>query len=108
MAVMLVTLDSIPGYEITEVCGIVQGNCVFSKNMIKDMGAGFKTMVGGEIKAYTDMMNESRQLSTKRMVDRAVALNADAILNIRYFSSAVMQGAAECMAVGTAVKLRKL
>ena len=108
MSLMVVTLDSIPGYEITEVLGIVQGNCVFSKNMFKDMGAGFRSMVGGEVKAYTEMMTETRHISTDRMISQAEAIGADAILNVRYFSSEIMQGAAECMVVGTAVKLIKL
>ena len=104
---IVVTLDYVPGYEITEILGITQGNCVLSKNMFKDMGAGFKSMAGGELKAYTEMMTQSRQLSTERMVKDAEGMGADAILNVRYFTSSIMQGAAECMVVGTAVRLRK-
>lgn len=108
MSLMVVTLDSIPGYEITEVLGIVQGNCVFSKSIFKDLGAGFKSMAGREIKSYTEMMIQTRQMSTDRMILQAEELGADAVLNVRYFSSEIMQGAAECMSVGTAVKLKKL
>ncbi|MFV0394265.1 MAG: YbjQ family protein [Coprobacillaceae bacterium] len=106
--IILTTTEFIPGYEITEIVGLAQGSCVQTKSFGKDFGAGLKTLVGGEVRAYTDMMNESRQLSTKRMVDRARDLGADAIICVRYSSSAVMQGAAEIMVVGTAVRIRKL
>ena len=100
---MLVSIDSIPGKEY-EVLGIVKGTIVQSKNVGRDFMAAIKTLVGGEIAGYTEMLNEARQLATKRMVDEATALAADAIVGVRYGSSAVMQGAAEIMAYGTAVK----
>ena len=100
---MLVTIDSIPGKEY-EVLGIVKGTIVQSKNFGRDFMAAVKTLVGGEIAGYTEMLNEARQLATKRMVDEATALGADAIVGVRYGSSAVMQGAAEIVAYGTAVK----
>ena len=100
---MLVTIDSIPGKEY-EVLGIVKGTIVQSKNFGRDLMAGLKTLVGGEIAGYTEMLNEARQIATKRMVDEATALGADAIVGVRYGSSAVMQGAAEIVAYGTAVK----
>ena len=100
---MLVTIDSIPGKEY-EVLGIVKGTIVQSKNVGRDFMAAIKTLVGGEIAGYTEMLNEARQLATKRMVDEATALGADAIVGVRYGSSAVMQGAAEIVAYGTAVK----
>ena len=100
---MLVTIDSIPGKEY-EVLGIAKGTIVQSKNFGRDFMAAVKTLVGGEIAGYTEMLNEARQLATKRMVDEATALGADAIVGVRYSSSAVMQGAAEIVAYGTAVK----
>lgn len=100
----LVSIDSIPGKEI-ETLGIVKGTIVQSKNIGRDFMAGMKTLVGGEIKGYTEMLNEARQIATKRMVDEATALGADAIVGVRYGSSAVMQGAAEIVAYGTAVKI---
>ena len=102
---MLVTIDSIPGKEY-EVLGIVKGTIVQSKNFGRDFMAAMKTLVGGEIAGYTEMLNEARQIATKRMVDEATALGADAIVGVRYGSSAVMQGAAEIVAYGTAVKFR--
>ena len=102
---ILVNTDYITGKEL-EMLGLVKGSTIQSKNMFKDIGQAFKTMVGGELKAYNDMMNEARALATKRMVAEAEALGADAIVNIRYSSSAVMQGAAEVIAYGTAVKFR--
>lgn len=85
--------------------GLVKGSTIQSKNIGRDISQGFKTIVGGELKAYTQMMNEARELATKRMVAEAERLGADAIVNIRYASSAVMQGAAEVIAYGTAVKI---
>lgn len=84
--------------------GLVKGSTIQSKNLGKDITQGFKTLVGGELKAYNEMMNEARALATKRMVEEAEAMNADAVVNIRYASAAVMSGAAEVMAYGTAVK----
>ena len=100
----LVSIDSIPGRQI-EALGIVKGTIVQTKNIGRDFMAGMKTLVGGEIMGYTEMLNEARQLATKRMVDEAEALGADAIVGVRYGSSQVMQGAAEVIAYGTAVKI---
>lgn len=100
---LLLNIDHISGRKI-EALGIVKGTVVQSKNFGKDFMAGMKTLVGGEITGYTEMLVEARQIATKRMVDEANALNADAIINIRYGSSAVMQSAAEVIAYGTAVK----
>ncbi len=99
----LVSIETIPGQNF-EVIGVVKGTIVQSKNFGKDFMAGMKTLVGGEIKGYTDMLVEARQIATKRMVDEAEQLGADAIVGVRYASSSVMQGAAEVMAYGTAVK----
>jgi uncharacterized protein YbjQ (UPF0145 family) len=85
---------------------MVKGCVVQSKNFGKDFMAGMKTLVGGEIKGYTEMLIEARQIATKRMVDEAKALGADAVVGVTYGSSAVMQGAAEVIAYGTAVKFR--
>ena len=102
---LLLNIDYVPGKEV-EPLGLVKGTVVQSKNFGKDFMAGMKTLVGGEIVGYTAMLTEARQIATKRMVDEASALGADAILNIRFGSSAVMQGAAEVIAYGTAVKLK--
>ena len=102
---LLLNIDHVPGREI-EALGIVKGTIVQSKNFGKDFMAGMKTLVGGEITGYTEMLVEARQLATKRMVDEAEALGADAVINIRYGSSALMQGAAEVIAYGTAVRFK--
>ena len=99
----LVSIETIPGQNF-EAIGVVKGTIVQSKNFGKDFMAGMKTLVRGEIKGYTDMLVEARQIATKRMVDEAEQLGADAIVGVRYASSSVMQGAAEVMAYGTAVK----
>ena len=101
----LVNIDYLPGQEF-EVLGIVKGTIVQSKNFGKDFMAGMKTLVGGEIVGYTEMITEARQIATKRMGDEAEAMGADAVINVRYGSSSVMQGAAEVIAYGTAVKFK--
>ncbi|MBR6534679.1 MAG: YbjQ family protein [Clostridia bacterium] len=100
---ILVNTDYISGKEL-EMLALVKGSTIQSKHIGKDIMQSFKTIVGGELKAYTEMMNEARDLATARMVKEAEALGADAIVNVRYSSSAVMEGAAEVMAYGTAVK----
>ncbi len=102
---ILVNTDFITGKDI-ETIQIVKGAIIQSKHMGKDIMASFKTIVGGELKGYSDMMNEARAKATKRMVEEAEALGADGVINIRYASAAVMQGAAEVMAYGTAVKFK--
>ena len=102
---LLLNIDHIPGKEI-EALGIVKGSVVHSKSFGKDFMAAMKTLVGGEIVGYTELLTEARQIATKRMVDEAEALGADAVVNVRYASSSVMQGAAEVVAYGTAVKFR--
>lgn len=102
---LLVTINHIPGKEY-EVLGMVKGAVVQSKHFGKDFMAGMKTLVGGEIVGYTEMITEARQIATKRMVDEANALGADAIVGVTYGSSAIMQGAAEVIAYGTAVKYK--
>ena len=100
---ILVNTDYIAGKEL-QMLGLVKGSTIQSKHLGSDIAQGFKTLVGGELKSYTDMMNNARALATKRMVEEAEALGADAVVNVRYASAAVMQGAAEVMAYGTAVK----
>ena len=100
---ILVNTDFITGKEI-ETISLVKGSTIQSKHIGKDIMQSFKTIVGGELKSYNDMMNEARALATKRMVEEAKELGADAIINVRYASSAVMQGAAEVIVYGTAVK----
>lgn len=103
---ILVNTDYISGKEL-EMLGLVKGCTIQSKHIRKDISQGFKTIVGGELKSYTEMMNDAREIATKRMVEEAEVLKADAIVNVRYASSAIMQGAAEVIAYGTAVKFVK-
>ena len=100
---LLVNTDYITGKKL-EMLGLVKGSTIQTKNIGRDITQGFKTLVGGELSAYNEMMNEARALATKRMCAEAEDLCADAIVNIRYSSSAVMQGAAEVIAYGTAVR----
>ena len=102
----IVTTENIVGEEIKETLGIVKGEVVQSKNFGRDFMAGLKTIVGGEIAGYTDMIRQARQIATQRMVDEAKSLGADAIVSVRYGSSSVMQNAAEVIVYGTAVKLK--
>ncbi len=102
---ILVNTETISGKEL-EMLGLVKGSTIQSKNFGRDITQALKTLVGGELKAYNEMMNEARALATKRMVAEAEALGADAIVCVRYASSAIMQGAAEVIAYGTAVKFR--
>ena len=102
---ILVNTDYIGGKEL-EMLGLVKGSTIQTKNIGRDITQGLKTLVGGELTAYNEMMNSARALATKRMVAEAEKLGADAIVNVRYASSAVMSGAAEVIAYGTAVKFK--
>lgn len=102
---ILVNTDYITGKEL-EMLGLVKGSTIQSKHMGRDITESFKTMVGGELKSYNEMMNNARALATKRMTEEANTLGADAVVNVRYSSSAIMQGAAEVIAYGTAVKFK--
>ena len=102
---LIVTTEYISGKEL-EMLGLVKGATIQTKHLGKDITQSFKTLVGGELTAYTEMMNDARALATKRMVQEAEAMGADAIVGVRYGSAAVMQAAAEVMAYGTAVKFR--
>jgi len=101
---ILVNTDYISGKEF-EMLGLVKGSTIQSKNIGKDITQSLKTIIGGELTAYNEMMNDARALATKRMVEEAEQLGADAVVNIRYASSSVIQGAAEVIAYGTAVRI---
>ena len=101
---MVATTDNLPGREIKEVLGVVFGSCVQTKHMGKDIGAGLRTIVGGEAKAYTELMEEARRTAMQRMIDDAKKLGADAVICMRYATAQTMRGAAELIAFGTAVK----
>ncbi len=100
---ILVNTEYITGKTLN-MLGLVKGSTVQSKHLGKDIMAGFKTMVGGELEGYSEMMNEARSIATMRMVNEAQAMGADAVINVRYTSSAIVQGAAEVIVYGTAVK----
>lgn len=101
----LLTINKVPGKEITEILGYVKGSTVQTKNVGKDILAGFKSLIGGEINSYTEMMNDARKIATERLLKEADELGADAVVGFRLQTSAVMGGAAEIIAYGTAVKL---
>ena len=101
---LLLNIDYVPGREVVEALGMAKGTVVQSKHLGRDFMAGMKTLVGGEITGYTEMLIEARQIATKRMVDDAERMGADAIIGVHYASSTVMQGAAEVIVYGTAVK----
>ena len=100
---ILVNTDYITGKEL-EMLGLVKGSTIQSKNVGRDITQGLKSIIGGELQSYNDMMNDARALAIKRMVDEATTMGADAVVNIKYASSAIMAGAAEVIAYGTAVK----
>ena len=102
---LLTTTENIAGREY-ELLGLVKGATIQSKNIGKDFGAGLKSLVGGELTGYTDMMEEAREIATQRMIADAQRMGADAIVGMRFSTSGIMQGAAEVMAYGTAVKIK--
>lgn len=102
---IVVNTDYISGKEL-EMLGLVKGSTIQTKNIGRDITQGFKTLVGGELGAYTQMMNDARELAAQRMEEDAIRLGADAVVNVRFATSAIMQGAAEVMAYGTAVKFK--
>ena len=103
---LIVTTDNIPGREITEAIGVVRGNTIRAKHVGKDIVAGLRMLVGGEVKEYTEMLTEARNESLKRVEAQAEKVGADAVVNLRFITSQVMTGAAEMLAYGTAVKLK--
>jgi uncharacterized protein YbjQ (UPF0145 family) len=102
----LLTINEFPGKEVVEVLGYVKGSTVQTKNVGKDFLAGLKSLIGGEISSYTEMMNEARQIATERLLREADELGADAVIGFRLQTSAVMGGAAEIIAYGTAVRIK--
>ncbi len=103
---LIVNTDFIPGKEITKVLGVARGSTVRARNVGRDIGAVFKSIVGGEISAYTELMAEAREQAIDRMVADAVSLGADAIVNVRFSTAMVMQSTSEILAYGTAVTIR--
>ena len=102
---IITTGNEVPGKKVVKVLGVVKGSTVRARNIGRDIGAGFKNLVGGEIKTYTDMTKNARDEAYNRMVNEAIDLKADAIIGVRFMTSMVMQGASEMLAYGTAVKL---
>lgn len=104
--IIVATTETIPGKEIAEVLGVVKGNTVRSRNIGRDIGAGLKSIVGGEVKTYTDMTTTAREEAYNRMVNQAIEMGADAVVGMRFTTSMIMTGASEMLAFGTAVKLK--
>ncbi len=105
--IIVVSTDFVPGAEIEEVLGLVWGSSIKAKHVGKDFKMSLKHLVGGELSDYTEMLEESRKTALNRMLEKAKALGADAVINVRFMTSAVMSGAAEILVYGTAVKLKK-
>ena len=104
---MIITnTDFVTGKEIKEILGLVRGNTIQAKSIGKDIKAGFRNIAGGEIKEYTEMLAEAREIALKRMEEKAQKMGADAVINVRFMTSSVMAAAAEILAYGTAVKLK--
>jgi uncharacterized protein YbjQ (UPF0145 family) len=103
--IITTTTDKIPGREIATILGVVKGNTIRARNIGRDVMAGMKAIIGGEIKSYTQMTTQAREEAFNRMVNEAIDMKADAVINIRYSTAMIMQGAAEMLAYGTAVKL---
>ncbi len=104
--IILTTTEKVPKKEIVKILGVVRGSTVRARNIGRDISAGFKNIVGGEIKTYTELTEQSRDEAFNRMVNQAIDLGADAVVGIRFMTSVVMQGASEMLAFGTAVKLK--
>lgn len=104
---IITTTDTIPNKEVTEILGIVRGSTVRARSIGRDIFAGLKNVIGGEIKEYSKLQAHSREQAMKRMIDDSESLGADAIVNVRLTTSMVMQGAAEILAYGTAVKIKE-
>jgi uncharacterized protein YbjQ (UPF0145 family) len=103
---IIVNTETVPGREISETLGMVRGSTVRARNIGRDIFAGLKNLIGGEITEYTDLMNQSRDEAISRMVAEAAKMRADAIVNVRFTTSNVMDGCSEILAFGTAVKFR--
>jgi uncharacterized protein YbjQ (UPF0145 family) len=105
---IIVNIDYVPGYEIKNVVGVIEANTIQAKHLGKDILSGFKHIVGGHLGEYEEMMTESRASAKQEIIEKAEQLGADAIINLRYSTSAIMQGAAEVLCYGTAVQLEKI
>jgi uncharacterized protein YbjQ (UPF0145 family) len=105
MDMIVTTGNEVPGKKIAKILGVVRGSTVRARNIGRDIGAGFKNLVGGEIKTYTDMTKDSRDEAYNRMINEAIDMKADAVIGARFMTSMVMAGASEMLAYGTAVKL---
>ena len=104
--IIISTIDEVPGKKVIQILGVVKGNTVRARNLGRDIGAGFKNLIGGEIKTYSEMTSNSRDEAFNRMVNEAVEIGADAVIGMKFMTSMVMQGASEMLAYGTAVKLK--
>ena len=104
---IVVNTDYVPGHRVTEALGVVRGSTIRSKHIGKDILAGLRSIIGGEVKEYTEMLVEARNESLRRMADQAESIRADAVINVRFVTSQVMSGAAELLAYGTAVKITR-
>ncbi len=104
--IIITTGDKIPNKKVIEILGVVKGNTVRARNIGRDIGAGLKSIIGGEVKTYTAMTTDSRDEAFNRMTNAAIELGADAIIEMRFMTSMIMQGASEMLAYGTAVKLK--
>ena len=100
---IVVNIETVPGHRIVELRGLVQGNTIRAKHLGRDIGAGLKNLVGGELRAYTELMTEARREALERMIEQARQLNANAVVNVRFTTTNVASGAAELYAYGTAV-----
>lgn len=105
---IIVNTETVPGYEITALCGLVQGNTIRAKHVGRDIAASLKNIVGGELKGYTELLTEARREAVERMMAQAQQLQADGVVNVRFSTSSITQGAAELYAYGTAVRLRRV
>ncbi len=104
---ILTTTESVPRRKVSKILGVVFGSCVKTKHLGKDLRASLRTLVGGEVRGYTDMMEESKTIATQRLVEQAERLGADAVIGLRYTTAMTMRGAAEILSFGTAVKLEQ-
>ena len=104
--IIISTVNEIPGKKIVENLGVVKGNTVRARNIGRDIGAGLKSIIGGEVKTYTEMIKQSREEALNRMINEALEKGADAVVGVRFMTSMIMQGSSEMLAYGTAVKLK--
>jgi len=104
--IIVTTTAEIPGEKIKQIIGIARGNTVRTRNIGIDIGAGLKNLIGGELKGYTEMISQARDEASNRMVNQAIAMKADAVVNVRFMTSTIVHGASELLAYGTAVKLK--